>query len=275
VLVVNGFHRLASPAYIDNDSMQGFLLERDMGVSYGRTAGWTGRQLNFRKDKMGIEDSTGLGYGLTDMAGQFIAGNDFNYIRTHAEAIRQAGYYNIMSCSADALTSVSGECDAVDLILGLECNDGYSLIPYKTFTPSMQSWLKAYVSRGGCLLTSGAYVGSDMSNVEEQAFLADVLKCRYLGKDASADETVNGMGTTLSFYRHLNERHYAAPKTDILQPVGEAIVPLAYADGYGAAVAYSGSDYRTFTLGFPFECIKSEAQQAAIMKGILTYLINN
>ena len=275
VLVVNGFHRLASPAYIDNDSMQGFLLERDMGVSYGRTAGWTGRQLNFRKDKMGIEDSTGLGYGLTDMAGQFIAGNDFNYIRTHAEAIRQAGYYNIMSCSTDALTSVSGECDAVDLILGLECNDGYSLIPYKTFTPSMQSWLKAYVSRGGCLLTSGAYVGSDMSNVEEQAFLADVLKCRYLGKDASADETVNGMGTTLSFYRHLNERHYAAPRTDILQPVGEAIVPLAYADGYGAAVAYSGSDYRTFTLGFPFECIKSEAQQAAIMKGILTYLINN
>ena len=48
---------------------------------------------------------------------------------------------------------------------------------------------------------------------------------------------------------------------------------MAYADGYGAAVAYSGPDYSAFTMGFPFECIKSETMQAAIMQGILTYLI--
>ena len=275
VLVVNGFHRLASPAVLDNDSLQGFLFDRDMGVSFGRTAGWAGRQLNFRKEKMGIEDSTGLGFGYDEMAGYFIAGNDFNYIRTHAEAIRQAGYYNVVSCSADAITSVENEYDAIDLILGLERDDGYSLITYKTFSPALQAWLRNHVGRGGSLMVSGAYVGSDMTEAAEQSFLADVLKCRYIGKDYTTNEIVNGMGTTLTFHRLLNENHYAAPQTDILQATEGAIIPLAYADGYGAAVAYSGADYRSFTMGFPFECIKSKSQQANMMKGILTYLINN
>ena len=275
VLVVNGFHRLASPAILDNDSLQGFLLDRDMGVSYGRTAGWTGLQTKFKKDKMGVEDSTGLGYGSTELAGRFIAGNDFNYTRTHAEAIRQAGYYNVVSCSSDALGNISADdYDAVDLILGLECNDGYSLIPYKTFTPELQTWLNAFVRQGGKgLLVSGANVGSDMTSEEEALFMAQTLKCRYAGKDRDASETVNGMGTTLNFYRHLNEQHYAAQHPDILQAVEGAIIPLAYGDNYGAAVAYSGADYRSFTMGFPFECIKSQPKQAAVMQGILNYLI--
>ena len=274
VLVANGFHRLSSPAVLDNDSLQGFLLHRDIGVGYGRTAGWTGLQQNFHKDKMGIEDSTGLGFGYTELAGRFIAGNDFNYIRTHAEAIRKAGYYNVVSCSADALDSYkTGSCDAVDVILGLEYDDGHSLLPYKTFTPAMQSWLKNHTRNGGAMLVSGAYVGSDMTAYEDRAFLTEVLKCVFAGKDESADETINGMGTTLQFYRQLNEQHYAAQHPDILEAAEGAIIPMAYADGYGAAVAYSGPDYSAFTMGFPFECIKSETMQAAIMQGILTYLI--
>ncbi|MBQ8486784.1 MAG: xanthan lyase [Prevotella sp.] len=277
ILVVNGFHRLSSPAILDNELSQGFLLDSDMGVSYGRTAGWTGRQVIFGKDKMGIEDSTGLGYGGMELAGQFIAGNEFNYIRTHAEAIRQAGYYNVISCSADALSTLrANECDAIDLILGLECNDGHSLVPYKTFTPDMQRWISIFARQGGkALLISGANVGSDMTTQEEQDFMADVLKCRYAGKDHSNSETINGMGTTLNFYRHLNEQHYAAQHPDILQATDNAIVPLVYDDNYGAAVAYGGSDYKSFVMGFPFECIKSASMQTAIMQGILTYLLNN
>ena len=275
VLVVNGFHRLSSPATFDTPEQQGFLLDRDMGVSYGRTAGWTGLQTNFDKDKMGIEDSTGLGYGSMEMAGQFIAGNDFDYIRTHAEAIRQAGYYNVISCSADVLgTIAASECDAVDLILGLECNDGHSLVPYKSFTSDIQSWLSIFTRQGGKgLLVSGAFVGSDMTSEPERQFLADVLKCHYAGKDNSQSEAIDGMGITMNFYRHLNEQHYAAQHPDILQAEEGAFIPLVYADNYGAAVAYNGTDYHSFTMGFPFECIKSKDVQTAIMKGVLSYLI--
>ena len=273
ILIVNGYHRLSSPAIIDNDSLQGFRLDRDMGVTYGRTAGWTGLQRNFAKDKMGVEDSTGLGFGFTELAGRFIAGNDFNYVRTHAEAISQAGYYNVVSCSKGALTDEdSRQADAVDLILGLECDDGHSLLVYKAFPAGLQAWMQNYALQGGRMLVSGAFVGSDMNSVQEQTFLRSVLKCQYAGKDETADERISGLGTTFTFYRQLNEQHYAAQHPDILQATNGAIIPMAYADGYGAAVAYSGNDYRCFTMGFPFECIKSGTTRAAIMQGILHYL---
>ena len=275
VLVVNGFHRLASPAFVNNESEQGFVIDDDMGVSYGRTAGFTGRQLYFNKDKMGVEDSTGLGFGFTELAGRFIAGNEFNYVRTHAEAIRKAGTYNIASCSTQALDRVDDRKYAVvDLILGLERNDGYSLLQYKSFTPEMQSWLVNYIRRGGRLLVSGSYIGSDMTTDAERLFLSNVLKCSYAGKDNDTGEGIRGMGTTFDFHRQPNELHYAAPHPDILQAAGDnAMATMAYADGYAAAVAYSGNDYRTFTMGFPFECIKSDDMRTSIMRGILNYLI--
>ena len=277
ILVVNGFHRLASPAVLDNDSLQGFLFDDDMGVSYGRTAGWLGAQHNFYKSKMGIEDSTGLGYGGLELAGRFIAGNDFNYTRTHAEAIRQAGYYNVISCSAEELSSIDpDDCNAVDLILGLERNDGYSLVSYKTFSPDMQQWLTTFAKqKHKGLLVSGAHVVSDMTSEAERTFMANLLHSSFAGKDHDTSEIIQGMGTTFSFYRHLNERHYAAQHPDILQATDDAIIPLVYGDNNGAAVAYSGPVYRSFTMGFPFECIQSTSKRTAIMQGILNYIIYN
>ena len=81
------------------------------------------------------------------------------------------------------------------------------------------------------------------------------------------------MGTSFTFYREPNEQHYAAQHPDVLMPADGAITPLVYADGYSAAVAYSAAGHRSFTMGFPFECIKSEPVRAAIMQGILNYLI--
>lgn len=275
ILVVNGFNRLSSPAFIDNDSLQGFLLKEDIGVTRGRTLGWAGEQTGFRKDKMGVLDSTGLGFGSTEMTGQIIAGNDFNYVRTHAEAIRQAGYYNILSCSADVLHELNtNHYDALDLLLGLQQNDGRSLVKYKTFTADMQKWLRLYTAQHHPVMVSGSYVGSDMTTADERQFLKEVLRCSYAGKDTLAGETVRGMGTDLTFYRTLNEHHYAAHHPDILQPAAQGAIPtMAYASGFSAAVAYSGQDGRAFTMGFPFECIKSEEMRVAIMKAVMNYLI--
>ena len=62
VLIVNGFHRLSSPFVRDNAVEQGFDLEEDPGVTYGRTAGWLGYQTCFNKATMGRESKDGLGY---------------------------------------------------------------------------------------------------------------------------------------------------------------------------------------------------------------------
>jgi hypothetical protein len=137
----------------------------------------------------------------------------------------------------------------------------------------MQLALKNYAARGGALLVSGAYIGCDMNSNSEQQFLSNVLKCQYSGHSQTASNTVNGLGTSFTFWKQLNEEHYAATSTDILQPVHPAFTAMQYADGYGAAVAYKDSNYRLFVMGFPFECIQDRQKQGSIMRGILYYLL--
>jgi hypothetical protein len=162
---------------------------------------------------------------------------------------------------------------AIDLVLGLEQDDKHSLSYYKTFTPTMRNTLKQYTSQGGALLVSGAYIGSDMQDPEERQFLANVLKCQYAGRHTDTNSTVTGLGTAIQYWNQLNGEHYAAVSTDVLMPAGSAYIAMQYADGQDAAIAYKGSDYSVFTMGFPFECIKDEKKRSSIMRGLLDYLI--
>ena len=274
VLIVNGFHRLSSPAIRNTENEQGFDLNEDPGVTYGPTFGWSGRQVNYSRAEMGIENG-GLGSTGDELAGMLIAGNDFNYVTTHAHAIATAKRYNIVSCSSEAVEK--GEVnltdyDAVDLLLGLERNDGHSVKEYKTFSTAMQKALEHYANHSGAMLVSGAYIGTDMSSAEERQFLKTTLKSSWGGRSQTTDSMVKGLGTEMAYWKALNEEHYAATSADILQPVKPAYTAMQYADGYGAAVAYQGS-CKLFVMGFPFECIKGEQKQATIMRGIMNFLL--
>ena len=277
ILVVNGFHRLSAPAIIQNEQQQGFDLDSDIGVSDGITAGWAGRQLCFDRTQAGKEGPGALGYSGNELAGQFIAGNDFNYVTTHAEAIMTAKKYNVVSCSSQAVENGSvslKDYAGVDLALGLEYDDGHSLMYYKSFSPSMQEKLRTYTQAGGRLLVSGSYIGTDMKTESEQNFLADVLKVSAAGNERYNKEgNIKGLGMDFQIYRTLNAKHYAATAPDVLRPTGSAICAMQYSDGQDAGVAYSGNDYRTFTMGFPFECIMDANTRGALMRGILQYLL--
>lgn len=271
ILIVDGFHRLSSPAI----KGQGFRLDEDPGITYGRTAGLLGQQQVFDPQQIGVEGPNGLGFSTDELAGMFIAGNDFNYVRTHAEAILSAMKYNIVSCSSEVLQQMPlDRYDLIDLVLGLEYDDGHSLVLYQAITPSMRNALQAFTRQGKALLVSGAYLGKDADTPEELQFLRDVLKCDYIGQGQYNSDTIYGLGMQFDFYHQLNEDHYAATHTDVLLPAtGQAFSAMAYADNTSAAIAYGGNDYRSFVMGFPFECIKSPAHRKAIMQGILKYLI--
>ena len=282
LLIVNGFHRLSSPAIAAEG--QGFDLDEDIGVSYGLTAGWLGRQRVFDEKRIGVEDSTGLGFSTNELEGRFIMGNTFDYVRTHAEAIRHAGHYNIVSASARAAERDDlhfKDYAAIDLLLGLERDDGHSLLRYKTFSPTMQLLLRDYTDHGGRLLVSGAYVGSDMTDRDETTFLADVLRTRCDGINRSQQPTIGGLGLSFDIFRQPSEQHYAAQRTDVLMPATpkgtaatQAPFPaMVYADGTSAAVAYPGTDYRTFVMGFPFECIRDSETRNKVMYGILKFIL--
>ena len=278
VLVVNGFHRLASPKVRDNAIEQGFDLNEDIGVSYGLTAGWRGYQTCFDRSQMGKTTSKGLGFTNDSLAGQFIAGNDFNYIRTHASAIASARRYSIASCSSKAIENGKMTMDGyalVDLILGLECNDGYSLVKYQAFPKALRPHLVAHTAQGGALLVSGAYIGRDMTSEQDKAFLASLLKCDYGGthSDYLERDSIQGLGTIFTFHRQPNGIHYAAQHPDVLLPIAPAYPAMAYSNLQSACIAYNGNDYRALTIGFPFECIKSKQMQDVLMRGILMFLL--
>ena len=275
VMIVNGFHRLSSPAIRNNGAEQGFDLDEDPGITYGPTFGWVGRQQNFNRSQMGIEDG-GLGYSGDELAGQLIAGNDFNYVRTHADAIASANQYDIVSCSSEALETDkvnTNKYDVIDLVLGVERNDGHSLKPYKTFSNTMQNKLQKFVVGGGALLASGAYIANDMQSDSERTFMATTLKTMYDSQHVNTSDEIHGLGTTFNYWNQLNAQHYAATKTDILQPVKPAFTAMQYADGTSAAVACNSPSSRVFVMGFPFECIKDGQKRGSIMRGILNYLL--
>lgn len=275
VVVVNGFHRLSAPYVKDSDTELGFDMDEDPGVQYGTTVGWSGRQTNFDKSKAALLGPGGLGFSGNEMEGHFIQGNTFNYSKEHAKAIMSAKEYNIVSTSSDAVENGTVDLmdyQCVDYIAGLEKYTPYSITKRKALTEKTQNLLKRYTKGGGALLISGAYIYADAHTAEDKGFLKDVLHIAA-GNSQQAPTAVYGMGTSLNIYNLLNNRHYATTKSDVISASSPAFCTLTYDNGQSAAVAYKGTDYRTITLGFPFECIKTEKKQATIMRGFLNFLM--
>lgn len=278
ILVVDGFSRLSGPAVVDDYSRQGFDLGSDIGVSYGVTAGWNGRQQCFDKSRAGSEGEGSLGYCGDELAGRFIMGNNRDGSVCHVKDIAMSGAYNVVGCSLEALDNNLVKLDhysLVDIAFGLQRNDGHSLVVYKTFSETLQSKLRSYVKSGGRILVSGAYVGSDMTQPHEKSFMSDVLKTTFTGTDTNAgNNMVDGLGLSFDIIRQINDRHFAATSVDRIAACdGRSFAAMRYQDGSTAGVAYDGSDYKSFVMGYPYECINNVRTRQQVMKGLLGFLL--
>lgn len=278
ILVVDGFSRLSGPAVVDDYSRQGFDLDSDIGVSYGLTAGWNGRQKCFDKSRAGSEGEGSLGYCGDELAGRFIMGNNHDGSVCHVKDIAMSGAYNVVGCSLEALDNNLVKLDhysLVDIAFGLQRNDGHSLVVYKTFSETLQSKLRSYAKSGGRILVSGAYVGSDMTQPHERSFMSDVLKTTFTGTDTNAgNNMVDGLGLSFDIIRQINDRHFAATSVDRIAACdGRSFAAMRYHDGSTAGVAYDGTDYKSFVMGYPYECINNVRTRQQVMKGLLAFLL--
>lgn len=278
ILVVDGFSRLSGPAVVDDYSRQGFDLGSDIGVSYGLTAGWNGRQQCFDKSRAGSEGEGSLGYCGDELAGRFIMGNNRDGSVCHVKDIAMSGAYNVVGCSLEALDNNLVKLDhynLVDIAFGLQRNDGHSLVVYKTFSETLQSKLRSYAKSGGRILVSGAYVGSDMTQPHESSFMSDVLKTTFTGTDTNAgNNMVDGLGLSFDIIRQINDRHFAATSVDRIAACdGRSFAAMRYQDGSTAGVAYDGTDYKSFVMGYPYECINNVRTRQQVMKGLLGFLL--
>ncbi len=276
ILIINGFHRLSSPAYINNKTFKGFNLTEDMGMWRGKNPGFCGAQIDYSTDGEGGEGPGSLGYSGDELVGRFLMGNEFNYVRSHAEAISAAGEYNILSCSSHAVDEGEVDLDkfkVIDLILGEEKDDGRSLVTYKTYCPFMRQALGMYVTSGGKLLVSGSNVTSDLRGIDEKAFGRAFLNTEFKGKIKTSGSNINAFGRSFTIYDTPNEQHYAVQRADILAPLGKAKTLMTYTGGYCAATAYEGKTWRSIVMGFPFECIRSSKERNMLMKDMIDYIL--
>ena len=261
VLIVNAFDRTSGPATIETPTHQGFDMARDPGIPYLYSASHCGAQLSFDRRGIGRETPDGLGYSGSELEGMIMAGNTFDYPFLHGKAIQAAGGYSFVSCSDEAIEQSLVRMEdypVVDIIFGAEKS---------TISTSLQGRMADYTKQGGNLMVSGSYLGSILPASVAQG----VLKFAHGGAMWGVTSgQVYGAGTTLTFPTQPNEKTYAVPSPDCILPSGNAYSAFVYTPGnYGAGIAYKGSDYRTFVLGFPFESIEGTEQRARVMKAAL------
>lgn len=261
ILIVNAFDRTSGPSTIETPTLQGFDMSRDPGLPYINTTSYCGPQLAFDREKIGGGEPDGLGYSSSEWEGKLIAGNTFDYPFVHGKAIQAAGGYSFVSCSDEAIEQSlirMEDYPIVDLILGAE---------KAMLNEKMQQRIVDYTQQGGNLLVSGSYIGSilpiSLSN--------NVLKFSHGGSMWGVTTgNVYGANTTFAFPTQVNEKSYAVPAPDCLLPANGSYSTFVYTPGnYGAGIAYKGSDYRTFVLGFPLESIEGTQQRTQMMKAAL------
>ena len=261
VLIVNGFDRTSGPATYESDELQGFDMARDPGIPYISTTSYCGPQYAFDRTQIGKGEPNGLGYSTSEWEGKQIAGNTFDYPFVHGKAIQSAGNHSFVSCSDEAIEQSfirMEDYPIVDLILGAEKN---------TLSEKLQQRIADYTSQGGNLLVSGSYLGS----ILPASIAQNTLKFTHGGSMWGVTTgQVFGANTSFTFPTKVNEKSYAVPAPDCLLPAGGAYSTFVYTPGnYGAGIAYKGTDYRTFVLGFPFESIDNAQHRSRIMKAAL------
>ena len=265
ILITNAFHRTSGPATIETALQQGFDIESDPGLPYISTTAFCGYQQTFNRLKAGIETPDGLGYSGQELEAQEVAGNTFDYPFIHGKAIQMAGQYSFVSCSVETIESGSTILEgyhAVDLIYGAE---------QKPLSNDTRKALANYCSNGGNLMVSGEHVGSKMVPAD---FARDVLKYSLGGnmKDSPACDIRDGYCVMYRIERKANPKTYAVSAPECIIPADDAFPVCLYnIERESAGIAYKGSQYRTFVLGFPFESITDVNLRAKMMRDILGF----
>ena len=282
ICILDAFDRLAGPLPFENDTLMGFDLGAHPGIPMPGMPGYCGYQVDWNKAGLGKEGPGALGFSDTQLENVLVAGNTLDWSIRHARDIVAAtsGAYHITSATTDALsrgdaTIVLARSAMVDVIGGLQCDDGYSLCRKHLFTPALVDALRRYTASGGSVLLTGSYVGSDATDDDTRLFLQQTLKYRY-GGTLSADSitSIQGMQQDFVIHHTLNETSYCVKDIEVLEPAPEAFTTMIYAPlAFSSAIAYQGNDYRALVMGFPLESITSKQVRQALWAGLLPFLL--
>lgn len=297
VTIVNGFTRVSGPAQVNIDGHLGFDYAEDMGVPYINDVLFTGEQTEFRLGESWISnDAPGHGASRATHETKIIAGNTFDFVYSHGEAVRAAGY-SFVSSSVDAFINAADSPAIVDLILGKQKEIVFPKAAtssrYKPFTTALKERLATLTNNGTALMVSGSYIGSDLfdnpnSNsmvaMADRSFARDVLGIDWRQAKATITGKIKEVKTrypqfkghfSFSFNQELSSDCYAveSPESFALSAPHSGAIFLRYSENdYAAATAFASTTHRVVTMGFPFETIIEPEAREKLMGQILDFL---
>lgn len=261
VLIINGFDRVAAPESFMIDSTYAGIVPWSYAVPYGKDISYIGSQYEFRRDRQWIsDDASGWGSCYSDYSNIIVAGNTFDYPTMHGRELQK---YNISfaSASAESITEISRQYDAVDVILGKQRSTYRAQseqVAYPVYTESLKDALRNYGERNGNILISGAYIGSDMTADSDRQFLKDVLHIRYVTSNATKNGKID--------FANTNDQYtlICAPNPHIIHcenPDGIAKADKSsktiarFGDSGVGCIVYSRSNNKVITCSMPLESI--------------------
>ncbi|MCF8380880.1 MAG: N-acetylmuramoyl-L-alanine amidase [Bacteroidales bacterium] len=287
VMIINGFDRIGTPAYMDQGNFAGFMDIVDQGVPDHFDIHTTGSQYDFDKNSPWLDDdSPGHGASFSDKEPFVIPGNSFDFCYVHGSAIKKAGF-SFVSVSDESFIDKNPDTKNYPIIDYLAGEEKTSFYPKdentKRFEVYPEGLLKSfdkYLKSGGSLFISGAHIGTDIKENDLSAQTDTILKFKWRTNHASrvgefnfVDTCFNNLNDRFSFNTKYHPSVYTVEAPDAIVPSdssGKTL--LRYTENnMSAAVSYSGP-YKIVAFGFPFETILNEKDREFIMLKILDFL---
>ena len=292
VLIVNGFTRVSAPFSFttSEDSIAGFAGSVDNGIPYIADYHFTGQMHEFRRTIPWMDDDAS---GFGDSGGNFetikIAGNTFDYPYIHGTAFAGAGY-SFVSSAASAVESGSVKIESyetVDWILGKQREwviaRGAKPPKFKTFSRAEQKLITDFCNRGGNIIISGAFVGTDLwdnpyATSEDREWANNTLKYKWrnnyggvTGKIKSVPSPFPSITGNFNYFNTLNSKGYVIENPDAIEPANDkAFTIYRYSENnLSAGVLYKGDDYNSCILGFPVESITNQENINKLINDIM------
>ncbi len=290
-LVVNGFDRVSAAASLETEGFMGFTNFADEGVPFHYDLDFIGTQYDFDPNSPWLDDDApGHGASHSDYETHVIAGNTFNFVAIHADALRRLGF-NVVSCSNEVVEEGLLNLKPYPLLDWLAGEQKSTPgIKYRTdttfrvFPTRTQQQLRNYLQQGGQLFVSGAHIGTDLAagkpkNHPDVRFAQEVLQFTWRTNHASKEGTLHPTHPAfqqkqdLVFNTTFSATQYRVEAPDALEPAsakGKTI--FRYNNTKSAGVAYK-ERYGVVALGFPFESVTDAPARDALMRSVVTFLL--
>jgi hypothetical protein len=178
----------------------------------------------------------------------------------------------------EALTSGAvklADYELVDWLLGRESSAD------RTFDPTEQALVEAYLQSGGALLATGTEIGWDLeARAGGVAFLNDILGVDYVRDDAGVRIANSPGGSPFSSIGPIRlhdgtDGGYDAAYPDVLGPsVPGAETALSWeTNGAPSAGVAQSTPYKVVVLGFPLESVADASQRGALASEAFRFLL--